>query len=136
MPEEVRVVQDCACCDEPTCTPPVCSDCAEAEATARAERLAGIRSRAADYAGYGWAADAEWLIGEADRLKEDLATETYRADCSAEANGALRAERDGLAGAVQRMREWADKMEAEAPKPAPGGFFADEVRRVLDGPAQ
>lgn len=45
----------------------------------------------------------------------------------------VEAERDRLARQVQRMRDWADKMEAEAPKPAPGGFFADEVRRVLDG---
>lgn len=47
-----------------------------------------------------------------------------------------RADRDRLAAQVQRMRDWADKMEAEAPKPAPGGFFADEVRRVLDGGAK
>lgn len=48
---------------------------------------------------------------------------------------AVLAERDAAVAQVQRMRDWADRMEAEVPKPAPGGFFAEEVRRLLDGPA-
>lgn len=32
---------------------------------------------------------------------------------------------------VRAVSRWADRMEAEAPKPAPGGHLADEVRRVL-----
>lgn len=33
---------------------------------------------------------------------------------------------------VARIRAWADKMEAEAPKPGAGGFLADQVRSILD----
>lgn len=101
----------CDSCGERTATPPLCEDC-------RADRVAGL----AGVVGDGWMlsnAQGVWLLAEVGRLRDTL---TRRG-----------AEYDGVRGQVQRMRDWADKMEAEAPKPAPGGFFADEVRRVLDG---
>jgi hypothetical protein len=45
---------------------------------------------------------------------------------------ALEADNERLAAQVQRIRDLADRMEVESPKPGPGGFLAESLRMELD----
>lgn len=38
-----------------------------------------------------------------------------------------------LRATVDRVRALADKLDTESPKPGPGGFLAEEIRRTLSG---
>jgi hypothetical protein len=71
-----------------------------------------------------------FVHGNPDKIIVDL--NEHGEFAAADMLEALIADNLRLRAQVKRIRDLADRMEAESPKPGPGGFLAETLRDELD----